>query len=419
MKKLAWGFLAAYGLYIAVMAGYFFVWTKEGIPADVKGTAADPSLFMTHSRLVLSQEYNRVQHFLYFLSYPLDWGIYLFVLIFGFSRWLRQGAEKFSRWFVVQTAVYFVALSLLAWAVSLPIDILRHEVSLHFGISIQDFPDWFKEQLLSFAVDALFTLPATIVILYFIRRSPKRWWLPVWLLSIPFIVFLMYIQPVVIDPLFNHFYSLRDGTLKHEILGLAERADIPANNVYEVDMSKKTNALNAYVNGIGSNLRIVLWDTTVERLDHREVLFIMAHEMGHYVMHHLFWGMVGSIAMMLAGLYLSAKGLLRIVSRWGPGLNIHHPGDLAALPILLLLFSLLSFAGTPIENAVSRHYEHAADNYAVHLTKDKAAGISAFQKLSNAGLGEMNPPALVKWMIYDHPTMMERIEFLEHVKLTK
>jgi STE24 endopeptidase len=413
MKKAAWWFLGLYLLYILIMAGYFFWWTNWGVPADYKGTAADPELFMTHHQLVLSQNYSKLQDWLYFLSIPLKWGVYLFVIAFGFSRWLRTRAEEVTRFSVAHTAVYFLALSIVTWLVAFPVHYAAHMISLRYGVSVQPFSSWLRDDLVSFWVDWIITWLAVIVIYFFIRKNPKRWWLPVWLVSIPFTVFLTYIQPVVIDPLYNHFKPLSDGHLKHEILKLADKANIPADNVYEVDMSKKTNEMNAYVNGIGSNLRIVLWDTTLKRLDDREVEFIMAHEMGHYVKHHLLWSVAGSILAILFGLVIAAKLYRRAVARWGEALGLRGPSDIAALPILLLILSVLSFLFSPVENAVSRYAEHSADRYAIELTHDKEAGISAFQKLTTAGLGEVNPPVLVRIFIYDHPTMMERIHFLE------
>lgn len=226
-------------------------------------------------------------------------------------------------------------------------------------------------------------------------------------------VFLMFIKPVVIDPLYNDFYSLKDKELEEQILNLAAEADIPAERVYEVNMSEKTNALNAYVTGIGSNLRIVLWDTTLNELEDRETLFVMAHEMGHYVKNHLYFNVLASIALTFFGLYFGAKLFRFVMNRYGTGFSFKSEDDLATLPILLLIFSFLSFAISPVENAVSRHHEKDADLYAIELMEDKQAAIQAFQKLTATGLSEVNPPLLVKWLRYGHPTMLERLIFLE------
>lgn len=418
-KKTIWWFIVLYAIYLLAMAAYFFVWSKSMIPADAKGTAADPSLFMNKHQLAESGVFNAWRHFLSFAEIPLEWAVYLFVLISGVSHWIKRYSERISPLFIVQMFLCYVTLSLILAIVFLPVDFASHQLSVHYGISVQPFSDWLKDQGISVAVNTLIGFIAIFAVFFLIRRYPKGWWFPAWLLSIPFILFIMYLQPVVIDPLYNHFQSLQDGELKKEILHLASNAGIPAHNVYEVDMSNETNAMNAYVNGIGSHLRIVLWDTTVKKLSHSEVLFVMAHEMGHYVMHHIIWGTAAALLGLLVTLWIAAKVHLWIAVRWGTRLNLSHPGDLTALPILLLVLSLLSFAGEPAQNAVSRHFEHQADQYAIEMTQNKQAAISSFQKLSASSLSEMNPPALVKWIQYDHPTMLERINYLEHVKLDK
>lgn len=414
MKKMVIGFTAGYAVYLIAIAAYFFIFTKTGVPTAAKGTAADPSLFMNAEQLARSATFNRWRHFLSFATIPLEWGLYLLLLVSGFSFAVRRLADKVSGLFVIRSLICFAVLTAVSAAVFLPINFISYRLSRAYGLSVQPLTGWLRDQGVDFAVNSLIGFIVVTTIFFFIRRNPRNWWLPVWLLAIPFAVFLIYIQPVVIDPLYHQFRPLPEGALKTEILQLASHAGIPANNVYETDMSTETKTMNAYVNGIGSHLRIVLWDTTVHGLSRREVLFVMAHEMGHYVMHHIAWSLAATLAGLLIGLWLTARLLLYLTARVGPRLNITHPGDLAALPLVLLLFALLSFAAEPVENAVSRQFEHAADRYALQLTDDPQAGISAFQKLSRTSLGEINPPALVKWLQYDHPTMLERIEYFEH-----
>ncbi|MCO7176023.1 M48 family metallopeptidase [Sporolactobacillus kofuensis] len=418
-KKTMWWFIALYAIYLITMAAYFFVWSKSTLPVDMKGTAADPALFMSKQQLAESGVFNAWRHFLSFAEIPLEWGIYLFVLIAGISHWLKRWSERISPFFIIQMLISYVAIALILALIFLPVDFASYQLSVHYGISVQPISEWLKDQALSTAISTLIGFIALTTVFALIRRYPKNWWFPAWLLSIPFVLFMMYLQPVVIDPLYNHFQSLQDGELKQEILQLASHAGIPAHNVYEVDMSKETNAMNAYVNGIGSHLRIVLWDTTVKRLSHEQVLFVMAHEMGHYVMHHILWGTAAALLGLLFTLWIAAKVHLWLTIKWGTRMNLTHPGDLSALPMLLLVLSLLSFLGEPVQNTVSRHFEHQADQYAIQMTQNKQAAISSFQKLSASSLGEMNPPALVKWIQYDHPTMLDRINYLEHVKLEK
>lgn len=416
MKKAAWWFLGIYIVYMIIVSVYFFAIVNPGVPAAVKGTAADPTVFMTHHQQVLSEQYTNTEDAIYFLTLPFEWGLYFFILVFGFSAWLKKSVQMSFRNRIVQGVFYFFCLSVVAWIITLPIDYASHAVSLHYGVSVQTFQSWMKDQLTNFWVNSLISGIVLAAVYFFMKRYPRRWWLPVWVLSIPFLALLMYIQPVWIDPLYNSFHPLAKGPLKTDILQLAHKANIPAHNVYEVTMSDKTNALNAYVNGIGSHLRIVLWDTTVQRMKPNQVLFVMAHEMGHYVMHHLFLSMIGTVIFAFIGLYITSRIHRWAVRRYGTRMGFSVQHDLASIPLILLIFSLLNFTATPIENAVSRHYEHQADAYGMQLTQNKKAAIGAFQQLTISGLSEVNPPWIVKFFQYGHPTMLERIQYVENYK---
>lgn len=412
MRKVAVAFAVGYVLYVFFMALYLFVWANEPIPDPFVGTAADPATFMTPRQLELAEEYSRIQYFLSFVVIPLKWGIYLFVLIFGFSRWLREQSENMSRIFVVRSALYTFFLLVLVHAVTFPVHLIHYQVALEYGISTQSFSGWMKDYFISFWIGYILTF-LTLTVIYVLIRQTKRWWLYAWLLSIPFTIFLMYIQPVWIDPLYHDFYELPDNALKQQILQMAEKAGVPAEDVFAVKMSEETNALNAYVNGIGDHLRIVLWDTTLKQLSHQEILFVMAHEIGHYVMNHLILSAAGSIVLSGVGLFLAAVLFRKMVFRYGEKWGVRSKSDLASIPALLLLFSLLSFVALPVENAVSRHYEHEADAFAIKMTENKKAAISAFQEMTVIGLSEVDPPALVKFFFYGHPTMLERLVFIQ------
>lgn len=219
----------------------------------------------------------------------------------------------------------------------------------------------------------------------------------------------MFIQPVVIDPIYNDFYQLKDKELETKILSLAEQADIPSDHVYEVNMSEKTNALNAYVTGIGENSRIVLWDTTLDRLTHDEILFIMAHEMGHYLLKDIYINIAVYLFMTFIGLWLIAKIMPRMINRYGSIIKVKKLSNISSLPLFLLISSFLLFFSNPLSNAVSRYQEVRADEYAMELVENPEAAISTFQQLTKAGLGEVNPSTLVKWFRYSHPPMLERI----------
>nr|WP_226536552.1 M48 family metallopeptidase [Fictibacillus halophilus] len=412
MKKSMW-FMLGFAIYGALMWYYLFHGADSALPVDLKGSAADPAMFMTDRELELSTDFSRIKDFLYFVSVPLEWLIYLFVLGFGLSRWFRKAAGGLTKFSIVHTAVYVLLLSFASWVLTFPLRYYSFTVSKSYNISVQSFHSWMRDGLVDFWISWALTTLMVGVMYWLIKKYEKRWWLFAWLLSIPFTVFLYFIQPVVIDPLYNKFYPLQDEALKEKILNIADKADIPAENVYEVNMSEKTNALNAYVNGIGSNLRIVLWDTTLNKLSDNQVLFVMAHEIGHYVMHHLYWNLISSIVLSFLGLWLGNIIYRKWIEKYGKKWGVKGVGDLAALPALLLIFSLLSFAVSPVENAVSRKAERDADQYAIQMTKNPEAAVGAFQQLATVSLSEVNPPKIVKWFLYGHPTMLERIHFLD------
>jgi STE24 endopeptidase len=392
---------------------YLFVLSGSGVPAPYAGTSADPATFMSGRELLLSQEYSKIRNFLYFVTVPFEWFLLFIFLITGISRKMQEWSDATTRFFSLQSAIYFFSLSIFVTVLSFPVEWLGYRISKAYNITIQSFPAWMKDQVIEFWVNyALMTL-IVIVVFWLIKRSEKKWWLYAWLLSIPFSMFLMFVQPVLIDPLYNDFYPLKNKELEEKILAMASEAEIPAEHVYEVNMSEKTNALNAYVTGIGSNSRIVLWDTTLNRLSDDEILFIMAHEMGHYVMKHIYIGIAGYLLASLVGLFLVHLLMRLMIKRFGTLLKIRSIKDLTAFPLFLILIGVLTFASSPIANTVARFQEKSADMYAIEMTNNHEAAVISFQKLSKAGLSDVNPPTLVKLFRYTHPTMLERIVYLE------
>lgn len=406
-----WGLTALFlfGLYALAIYVYIFHSGSGDIPAGLNGTVADPKVFMTEREMYLSQEYSKIRNFLFFVITPLEWLIYLFILITGLSQVFERWLPLKNKWAIVKNAVYIFLLSVFLFIALFPIDYYRYHLSKLYGISTQAFSSWMRDNIIDFWVTFGETVLIVTVLYWLINKSTKRWWLHAWLLMIPFTLFLMFIQPVVIDPLYNDFYPLTDKELETKILAVAEQANIPTEHVYEVNMAEKTNALNAYVTGIGSNARIVLWDTTLSRLSDNEILFIMAHEMGHYVEKHIYFGIAGYLVMMLVGLWLTAKLMPWIILHFGRILKIKRLNAIHSLPLFLLITSFLLFVSSPISNYVSRYQETRADQYAIELVHDTEAAVSTFQALTKAGLNEVNPPLLVKWFRYGHPTMLERI----------
>ncbi|WP_409370483.1 M48 family metallopeptidase [Lysinibacillus sp. 38-6] len=408
-KKMGIVALLLFGAYVLCMYWYIFHSGGGTLPRAFQGTAADPVMFMSEKELNLSIEYSKIRNFLFFVVTPFEWLVYMAILLMGVSRYFEKVAASQSKWKLLQNAGYLFLLSFLLYVVLFPIDYYRYYLSKSYGISTQAFSSWMRDGVIDFWVNFAMTFIVVSVIYWLIQKSAKRWWLYAWLLTIPFTIFVMFIQPVVIDPLYNDFYPLKNKELETKILAIADQAQIPAEHVYEVNMAQKTNALNAYVTGIGSNSRIVLWDTTLNRLTDNEILFIMAHEMGHYVEKHIYFGIAGYLLLTLIGLWITAKIMRWTIAKYGKALKIAKINDIHSLPLFLLITSFLLFASSPLSNYVSRYQETRADNYAIAMMGDRTAAVSAFQKLTISGLSEVNPPLLVKWFRYTHPTMLDRI----------
>jgi Zn-dependent protease with chaperone function len=413
LKKWSLWAIAAYLLFGLCIYYYLFVFANDNVPDIYKGTSADPATFLNARELLLTEKYSKIRDLLFFLFTPYEWLLYFFILIFGISTFFEKWANQTSRFQFVRNAVYLFWLSLLTFVLMFPTQYLAYHFSRTYHISAQTFGEWMKDKVIDFWVNYLIMFVVVTILYALMKRFPKKWWLASWVLFVPFTIFLMYIQPVWIDPLYNDFYPMKDKQLEAKILSLADKAHIPANHVYEVDMSKKTHALNAYVTGVGSHSRIVLWDTTLKKMNDNEILFIMAHEMCHYVEKHIYFGIAGYLIFALIGFWITAKWMTRVIDRYGEKLQIQSISQLRTLPLFLLIISILVFASSPVSNLISRYEETRADRYAIEMTQNKEAAIESFQELTRSGLSQVNPPLLVKIFRYTHPTMLERINMVE------
>lgn len=406
MQRIINRAIILYVLYGLVIYWYLFHGSNVLVPDEYVGTSADPTTFMNGRELQLSIEYSRIKDLLYFLAIPFEWLVVFFFLISGMSvsveKWLKVCTSL--KW--LQITLYYFLFSFFVFLCTLPFQLISYTVSKVYHVSVQSFLNWSKDEGLDFVINFIMMAIVVQVFIYLLNRWKSNWWIVGWLITIPFTLFLTFIQPVVLDPLYNDFSPISDKELETKILALADSAGVPVSHVYEVKMSDETNALNAYVNGIGSNTRIVLWDTTLERLTDGEILFIMAHEISHYVHHHIYFGIAFGLVLSFIGFHIIHIVLKKCGYRF-----IYS--NLSVIPATLLLTSILTFASSPISNTFSRYEERVSDEYAVQLTGDKEAGIKVFQSLSKASLNEVNPPRLVKIFLYSHPTIFERIVNLQ------
>jgi STE24 endopeptidase len=330
----------------------------------------------------------------------------------------RDWAEKISLRRFLQAAVFSPLLILTIAILQSPLDIYEHIVSRAYGLSIEGWGswawDWMKAMFLMIFLGIIL-----IWILYaVIARFPRRWWFYFWLISIPIFLFLTFVEPFVIEPMFFQFAPLeqKDPQLVVQIERLVQRAglNIPPDRMFWMKASDKTPTMNAYVSGLGASKRIVVWDTTIDKETTPEIVAVVGHEMGHYVLGHVWKGILLSVVGLFVLLYLGSLVIGWILGRWGGRWKIRGLQDWASLPVLLLILSVLSFLGDPISNAFSRHIEHQADVYGLEVTHGVIpnAGRTAansFQVEGETYLADPDPNPANVFLFYDHPPISDRV----------
>jgi STE24 endopeptidase len=358
-------------------------------------------------KLAKAIEYARERNRLYFIAAAYGFAVLAAILYAGLGPRYRAWAERVSRRRFVQAYVFTPLLLLTLDLAELPVSARYHWLAMKYDQSIQRWGswlwDWAKGEAISVAVSGLL-----VWLLYcVIRRSPRRWWFWGWLGSIPLTVFAVWVAPMAVDPLFYTFTPLAktQPELVEAIGAVAARGGlaIPPDRMFEMNASEKLRSVNAYVTGVGASKRVVVWDTTLRTMTEGETLFIFGHEMGHYVMHHVWLG----IALGCAG---------TLVLLWIAYLAIGSRDDYGTLPALLLVFAVCNFLGDPIANAITRVEEHNADIYGLEVIHgivpdERAVAARAFQIMGEIALADPSPSSFIEFWLYSHPSVSERVRF--------
>ncbi len=256
----------------------------------------------------------------------------------GASAWLRSLARRLGRSWFLTIGFYTVMYLTIVFLIELPLAFLEGFVRQHaYGLSNQSLARWLGNSFKNLGVDLVVGFALTWVPYLLLARSPRRWWLYTAILTVPFLFAAVLVKPIWIDPLFNKFGPMHDKALERSILSLAERAGIEGSRVFEVDKSADTKAVNAYVTGVFNTKRIVLWDTLIAKLDEPELLVVMAHEMGHYVLGHVVRSILLSSIVTLAGLFLVDRLGRKLIARFPDRLGFDRLSDVASMPLLLML----------------------------------------------------------------------------------
>jgi STE24 endopeptidase len=362
-----------------------------------------------------AKQYARIRRRLWLVDtlfsaiYALAW------LFFGWAVALRDWLTSFTTnpWLLVPL---FVAIfGGIYFIINLPLGYYSGFVLPHrFGQSNQTFKDWVMDQIKGLAIGAPLGLILLELLYLALRATGSLWWLWAAIGMLIFSVLLSNLAPILIMPLFNKYVPLGDEhkELADRLLDLARRANTKVKGVFKFDMSKRTKAANAALTGIGNTRRIVLGDTLINEFSTDEIETVLAHELGHHVHRDIpFLITFGALSTTLS-LYLASLAL-----NWSIGyFGFTSPADIAAFPALGLIFGAYGLITMPIENAVSRWRESLADDYALQSTGKREAFASAFTRLANQNLGEVDPEKWVVFMFYSHPPLGERIAKANHWK---
>lgn len=331
-----------------------------------------------------------------------------FLLNTGLSARMRTTAERISGRKPLQTALYGVQYIMITTVLLLPLSVYSGFVrERRYGFSTQSLGGYVSDRFIGLAVSLVLVCVLLVLLYGAIRRAPRTWWIWGAGVSLGFLAVIAFISPVYLAPLFNRYEPLDDGALKDRVLAMARANGVPADEVYQYDASKRTTKISANVSGVFGTTRISLNDNLLDRGTDAEIEAVMAHEIGHFALHaaqeyFVFFGVV-----LVVGFAFVRWGFDRALARWGSGWGVRDVGDVAGLPLFLILFSLYSAAITPITNGFIRSNEVEADIYGLNAARQPDGFSTIILKLGE--YRKVDPGPLEEWLFYDHPSAKNRI----------
>lgn len=331
----------------------------------------------------------------------------------GLSARLRDFAESKTSNLLFQVFIYASIWTLGADIITFPFAYFGDFVFSHYyELSSQLFSDWLIDMLKRFLMTIVLEVPKYTLILFVIRKFPKHWPQMQVVFGIPIMLFITFISPILIAPVYNDFVLMKPSPLRTEIKELAAKAGIPEAPVYVVNKSKSTNTVNAYVSGIGLSERIVIWDTTLQKLPKEQVLCVVAHELGHYALHHVLialgLGILFSLYTIPVNLYFTPLLFKYIPKKWG----IKRIQDVTTIAIFVYVSHCGEFWLEPIHNTWSRVLERDADLYGLKIHHDPMNFARAYAFLATENLADPCPPKLFEIWLCSHPPLEKRIKYV-------
>lgn len=354
-----------------------------------------------------AKEYARIRRRLFLVNLVLGLIALLILLFTGLSVALADLGQSLIHWRWGVIAFYFVVVGEGFSLLTSPLDYYSGFVLPHrYGLSIQSLRAWLLDQLKSSLLGGLLGLVVIEVVYYLLEAWPTLWWLLAAAVMLFFTVVMANLAPILILPIFNKFTPLEDAELRDRLIKLAERAGAKVRGVFVMDTSRRSTTANAALMGWGNTRRIVLSDTLFGKYSKDEIEVILAHELGHHVHQDIWRGILVQTVLTLGGLYLADRALNFGVELFSLG----SMANVAAFPLLGLVFAVFGLVVMPLGNWFSRRQESAADTYALEMTRLPRAFVSAMSKLADQNLSELDPDRWVVWLFYSHPPIGERVE---------
>jgi STE24 endopeptidase len=393
--------LAAVAMVLAAEAA---VWLLRPRERPIEPVAVSEERYFTPAQVERGRSFGGGQRWLFVAALGAQ-GAVLLSLALGRPAAARGLLQRLGGRPLLGAAAAGAGISLTLGAAALPAQIAAHERALDYGISVQGLGSWLVDVGRSAAIAALLAAGGGALLLALVRRFGRRWWLPATAAAAGAAVVFVWLAPVVLAPLFNRFTPLpADSSARAQVLALAQRAAVDVGEVYRVDASRRVRALNAYVDGIGSTRRVVLYDNLLRSANRPELRSIVAHELAHVKHRDLPRGLAFFFLVAPFGLLFASELGAALVAR--AGVDPRRP---AALPAYFLGLACAALVLGVAGNQLSRQVEASADAFALELTRDPRALIEVQRRLALANLADPDPPRLVTALIGTHPPTVDRI----------
>ena len=373
---------------------------------------SEPSKYFTREEIARAKSYHKTGNILRFTGIAAVAVLFVLLIYTGAARRIDEAVSARVSSFPLRVLICFLVIFIIYTAVLFPLRFYRSYIVEHrYGFSNHTFGGWLGDFFKGSAVSLVLGVILAVGFYWLLKASPRWWWLLATGAFAVYAAVVILLMPVLIDPLFNKFTPMQDRQMKEDIINLARKAGIEVGEVLVMDASRRTSHTNAYFTGFGHTKRIVLYDTLVDRHTKPEILSVIAHEIGHWKFAHIYKGYIlGILGTLLVILLIKFAGGW-LVSRMPLGTEtLASP---ATIPLVFLIIFLCNLFSMPVQNAISRGFERQADRTALELTGDGDTFVNMQVKLSRINASDPDPPALIYYWFYTHPTTMERIAAAE------